>query len=60
MESNPVEGTERPKVPRKRWRILEPIEVGRVLREFADYQARIMFLTLMLTGLRRFELQGLR
>ena len=45
---------------RKRWRILEPMEVGRVLKAFTDDQARAMFLTLMLTGVRRFELLGLR
>jgi integrase len=39
---------------------LEPVEVGRVLRAFEDEQARAMFLTLVLTGLRRFELLGLR
>jgi integrase len=60
VESNPVEGVERPKTKRRRWRILEPVEVARVLREFEDEQARLMFLTLMLTGMRRFELQGLR
>jgi integrase len=60
VDTNPVEGAERPKVPRKRWRILEPNEVGSVLAAFEDEQARTMFLTLMLTGLRRFELLGLR
>ena len=60
VESNPVEGAERPKPKRRRWRILEPVEVGRVLRAFTDEQARTIFLTLMLTGMRRFELQGLR
>jgi integrase len=60
VESNPVDGAERPKVRRKRWRILEPMEVGRVLKAFTDEQARTMFLTLILTGVRRFELLGLR
>ena len=60
IESNPVEGAERPKSKRRRWRILEPVEVGRVLRAFEDAQARTIFLTLMLTGVRRFELQALR
>ena len=45
---------------RRRWRILEPNEVGRVLNAFTDEQARTMFLTLLLTGVRRFELRGLR
>jgi integrase len=60
VESNPVEGCERPKVQRNRWRILEPQEVGRVLNAFTDEQARAMFLTLVLTGVRRFELRALR
>lgn len=60
IDSNPVEGVERPKIKVKRWRILEPAEVSRVLRGFKDEQARTMFLTLVLTGVRRFELQALR
>jgi integrase len=60
IESNPAEGAERPKVRRKRWRILQPAEVARVLKAFEDEQARTMFLLLMLTGIRRFELRLLR
>jgi integrase len=60
VETNPVTGAERPKVRRRKWRILEPVEVGRVLRAFTDEQARVMFLTLVLTGVRRFELLALR
>jgi integrase len=60
IDSNPAEGVERPKVGRRRWRILTPLEVSRVLKAFEDEQARTMFLTLVLTGLRRFELLGLR
>jgi integrase len=56
----PSSGTERPKVPAKRWRILEPVEIGRVLKAFTDEQARAIFLTVVLTGLRRFELKALR
>ena len=44
----------------RRWRILEPIEVGRVARAFGDERARTMFLVLMLTALRNSELQALR
>lgn len=29
VDSNPAEATERPKLPRQRWRILEPVEVAR-------------------------------
>lgn len=57
---NPAAGAERPRLPRRRWRILEPVEVGRVARAFTDEQARVAFLTLVLTGLRRSELQALR
>ena len=55
VDANPVDGAERPKVTRKRRRILQPTEVGPVLNAFTDEQARLMFLMLMLTGLRRFE-----
>lgn len=60
IDSNPAEGVERPKVVRRRWRILEPTEITRVYKAFADEQARTIFLTLVLTGIRRFELQELR
>jgi integrase len=60
IESNPVDGAERPKVPRHRWRILEPAEVARTAKAFTDEQARTAFLVLVLTGIRRAELQGLR
>jgi integrase len=60
IDSNPATRVERPKQPRRRWRILEPREVPRVSRAFSDDRARRVFLTLALTGLRRFELQALR
>ena len=60
VDRNPAVGVERPKVRKRKWRILCPEEVGRVARAFADDQARLMFQVLMLTGLRRFELLGLR
>ena len=57
----------------RRWRILKPVEVGVVLRAFDELaneanhldrgwiqQARVVFLTLVITGIRRHELQGLR
>jgi integrase/recombinase XerD len=40
--------------------ILEPVEVARVAKAFTDEQARVVFLTLVLTGIRRSELQALR
>jgi integrase len=60
VERNPAETAERPKLPPFRPQILEPVEVGRVARAFTDEQARVVFLTLVLTGLRRSELQRLR
>jgi integrase len=61
VEANPTTGAERPRLPRNRWRILEPIEAARVARSFGDdEQARAVFLTLVLTGIRRGELQALR
>jgi integrase len=60
VDSNPAARAERPKLPRQRWRILEPAEVAAVARAFVDEQARVVFLTLILTGLRRSELQALR
>jgi integrase len=60
IETNPAEGAERPKVPRRRWRILQPTEFAPVLNAFIDEQAKTMFLVLMLTGVRQHELRGLR
>jgi integrase len=60
VDANPATGAEWPKVIQKRWRILEPAEVARVARAFTDDQDRVVFLTLILTGVRRFELQGLQ
>lgn len=59
-EHNPVTGVQRPKVKRRRWRILTPAEVTRVAQAFTDDDARLIFLTLVLTGVRRFELRELR
>ena len=61
VQSNPVVGAQRPKVQRTRWRILEPVEGAREIKALLeDERARIIFMTLTLTGLRKFELQGLR
>ncbi len=60
VDRNPAEGAERPKLPPFRPQILEPVEVARVAKAFTDEQARVVFLTLVLTGLRRSELQRLR
>jgi integrase/recombinase XerD len=60
LQVNPVTGIERPRVQRQRWRILQPAEVPAVSKAFTDDRARRVFLTFMLTGLRRSELLGLR
>jgi integrase len=60
IDSNPAAGAEHPKLARRRWRILEPVEIRKVAKAFDDEQARTIFLTLVLTGIRRHELQELR
>jgi integrase len=60
VESNPAEKAERPKIPRRSWRIFQREEVARLAPAFTDAQARVVFLMLVLCGLRRFELQALR
>jgi integrase len=60
VDANPAERAERPRLPRRSWRILEPAEVGRVAKAFEDEQARAIFLTLILTGIRRSEIRRLR
>ena len=60
VDANRSSSVKRPKTIRRRWRILEPNEVARVLAAFTDERAGRVFLTLTLTGLRRFELQALR
>jgi len=76
MRSNPVALVERPKEPRKRkgWMILKPAEIGRVERGFCELideakddeerswreQARVIFLLLVDSGVRRGEILGLR
>jgi integrase len=73
VEANPALYAERPKIPRRRWRILEPAEVVRVDRALANRVAtcdpdqrpwaelaRVAFLFLVLTGVRRSEFQTLR
>jgi integrase len=70
--ANPVALVERPREPRRRWTILSPAEVRRVERAFAELaadadrserawveQARVVFLAVLYTGLRRGEILGL-
>ena len=73
IDVNPVTAAERPRPPRLRWRILSPAEIGRVERAFRELaadavgeerawrqQARVLFLAVIGTGLRRGETLGLR
>jgi integrase len=73
VRSNPVSAVERPREPRRRWRILSPAEINSVSRAFAELaeagegeeralaeQARVVFLTVVSAGLRRGEILGLR
>ncbi|MBA2526851.1 MAG: site-specific integrase, partial [Pyrinomonadaceae bacterium] len=73
IRANPVPSVDRPREPRRRWRILSPAEVGSVERAFEELideaegeerdwrrQARAVFLVLVAAGLRRGEVLGLR
>jgi integrase len=60
VETNPAQHVERPRIPRRRWRILQPAEVARISKAFSEEQDRAVFLTLVLTGIRRSELLALR
>jgi integrase len=60
IDPNPAARVERPKQPRRKWRLLEPAEVPAVCKAFSDVRARRVFLTLALTGLRRCEVVQLR
>lgn len=74
VRANPIPLVDRPREPRRRWRILSPAEVRAVEGAFDELideaeedeeqvwlrQARVVFLTLAGSGLRRGELLGLR
>lgn len=73
VAANPVALVERPREPRRRWTILSPAETAGVERAFVELaaeangvdrawidQARVVFLTVLYTGLRRGEVLGLR
>jgi site-specific recombinase XerD len=74
LRANPVELVDRPKEPRRRWRILTPAEVTRVRTAFAEMetdaadvgqrawvrQCGQAFVVIYSTGIRRGELLGLR
>ena len=60
IDSNPATAVERPKILPRRWRILQPDEVGGWRRRSPTSRRAAVFMTLILTGVRRSELQGLR
>lgn len=62
LETNPAHRPERPKAVDHEftWRILQPAEVAKVLKSFDDERARLVFLTAILTAMRRHELVNLR
>jgi integrase len=73
VRANPVAAVERPREPRRRWRILSPTEVARIERAFLELageasgeenvwrtQARTIFVLVLGAGLRRGEVLGLR
>jgi site-specific recombinase XerD len=74
ITTNPVPDVTRPKEARRRWRILTPQEIGKTDAAFRELaaktddevervwieQARVVFVTVIDTGMRRGELKGLR
>jgi integrase len=74
VRTNPIPLVDRPREPRRRWAILTPAEIARVAAAFGELvdaqddpqerrwleQARVVFVTVMGTGMRRGEILGLR
>jgi integrase len=60
LRSNPAQGVPHPRLPKWRGQALAPELVQALLRAFEDGQDRCVFLMLILTGVRRMELQALR
>ena len=60
VDRNPTDGANRPAIRQRKGAALTPIEVRTLLKHFRDEQARAAFLTFVLTGVRRAELQALR
>jgi integrase len=59
-DRNPTRGVARPVVRQRKGLALTPAEVQALARSFIDDQDRVAFLTFVLTGVRRGELQRLR
>jgi integrase len=60
LHDNKLRYVDRPKAKPYEWRILTPVEVARVEREFEDERAMLIFLVQSRLGLRRGETQNLR
>jgi integrase len=60
LDRNPTRGVPRPTVRQRKGHALDPATVQALARAFTDGQARVAFLTFVLTGVRRSELQALR
>jgi integrase len=60
VDRNPTRGIARPTVRQRKGHALRPEEVQALARAFTDDQDRVAFLTFVLTGVRRSELQALR
>jgi integrase len=59
-DRNPADGVPHPRAAQRKGNALRPEQVQALLRGFVEGQDRLVFLTLVLTGLRRAELQALR
>jgi integrase len=60
IDRNPSAGVPHPAAAKRKGNALGPDEVQALARAFDDEQDRLVFLTLVLTGVRRSELQALR
>ena len=60
VDRNPTRGIARPTVRQRKGHALRPEEVQALAQAFTDDQDRVAFLTFVLTGVRRSELQALR
>jgi integrase len=60
VDRNPVSGVPHPRAAQRKGSALSPKDVQALARAFTNEQDRLVFLTLVLTGVRRSELQGLR
>jgi integrase len=60
MDRNPADGVPHPPAAKRKGNALRPEEIQALARAFVGEQDRLVFLTLVLCGLRRAELQALR